>query len=221
MIRYLVVLLLLILPSTSLAEPGRPIELAGSRKIETWLNKKADELGMVRIENDAKLDHLIKVGYLVPIPDSICVDRRLEDKWRYVMPQVAEFLVRLQEEFSMAFGEACFTINSAVRSIPRQIEITKGSGTRSNGNVLPNINAASITGERRSLHLTGATIDLGKLDPTWLKKDKMVPLKPSILKWLRENLLKFETGENFDVTEEFGQAVFHITVLPKASVAVN
>ncbi len=221
MSRYLIVLMLLVLPSLSVAEQRPPIELVGSRKIETWLNKKADELGMVRIGNDVELDHLIKVGYLVQIPDSICVDRRLENKWRYVMPQVAEFLVSLQEEFSKTFGEACFTTNSAVRSIPRQIEITMGTGTRRNGNVLPNVNAAATTGERRSLHLTGATIDIGKLDPTWLKKDRMVPLKPVMLKWLRENLLKLEDGESFDVTEEFGQAVFHVTILPKETVAVN
>lgn len=221
MIRFLFVLVLLAIPSFSHAGQGVPIELAGSKKIETWLNKKADDLGMVRIKDDKELERLVNIGYLVPIPESICVDRRLENKWRYVMPQVADFLIRLQEEFSMVFGEACFTINSAVRNIPRQLEITKGTGTRKNGNVSPNLNAAAITGERRSLHLTGATIDLGKLDPVWLKKDKMVQLKPKVINWLRENLLKFEDGESFDVTEEFGQAVFHITILPKEPVAVN
>ena len=221
MVRILFVLVLLALPSLSQAEQGAPIELAGSRKIETWLNKKADDLGMVRIKDDKELERLINIGYLVPIPDSICVDRRLENKWRYVMPQVADFLVQLQEEFSMVFGEACFILNSAVRNIPRQLEITRGTGTRKNGNAMPNLNAAGVTGEGRSLHLTGATIDLGKLDPSWLKKDKMVQLRPKIINWLRENLLKFEDGDSFDVTEEFGQAVFHITILPKEPVTVN
>ncbi|MFZ2523436.1 MAG: DUF5715 family protein [Minisyncoccia bacterium] len=223
MSRYLFVLALLALPSWAQAQEKPPIELFGSKQVETWLNKRADELGMARIEDDVELFYLAdpRINYLVPIPDSICVDPRLENKWRYVMPQVAKFLVELQEKFSEEFGEACFMVNSAVRTIPRQMEITIGSGTKKNGNNKPNLNAAAVWGERRSLHLTGATIDIGKLDPMWLKKDKLVQLKPEIIKWFREKLLNYEDGVNFDVTEEFGQAVFHVTVLPPQSVAVN
>ncbi len=222
--RHLIVLALLILPSTLWAQTSPPPpSLSGSKEIETWLNRRADELGMARIEDDVELFYLAdpRINYLVPIPDSICVDPRLEDKWRFVMPQVAKFLVNLQERFSEEFGESCFMVNSAVRTIPRQMEVTIGSGTRRNGNVRPNRNAASVWGPRRSLHLTGASIDIGKLDPVWLKKSKMVPLKAKMLKWLREELIAYEDGWTFDVTEEWSQAVFHITILPPQSVAVN
>lgn len=221
--RLFFVLALLVLPSLVWAEQGPPVSLGGSKEVETWLNIRAEKLRMVRIEDDVELFYLqdSRIQYLVPIPDSVCVDPRLEEKWRYVMPQVAKFLVELQEKFSEKFGEACFMVNSAVRTIPRQMEVSIGSGTKKNGNARPNLNAASVYGPRRSLHLTGATIDIGKLDPTWLKKSKMIPLKPEIIRWLRENLIKYEDGITFDVTEEFGQAVFHITVLPRESVAVN
>lgn len=214
--------LMILLPSSLWAGQDKPqVDLAGSKAVETWLNKKADELGMVRIEDDVELFYLVSIGYLVPIPDTICVDPRLEEKWRYVMPQVAKFLVELQDEYSKTFGEGCFVVNSAVRTIPRQLAITIGSGSRESGNNKPNTNAASVFGDRRSLHLTGATIDIGKLDPMWRKKSRMVPLRPKVIKWLREHLLKYEDNVQFDVTEEFTQAVFHITVLPTESVAVN
>lgn len=220
--RCIIFVLLLCLPSTLWAGPKTPTEpppanLAGSKEVETWLNSQVDKLGMARIDDDVELYYLINIGYLVPIPENICVDSRLEEKWRYVMPQVARFLLELQEEFSQTFGEACFMVNSAVRTVPRQIEVTIGSGTKKNGNDKKNLNAAAVTGPRASLHLTGATIDIGKLDPTWLSKSKMVQLKPRVIRWMRENLIKYEVDGIFDVTEEFGQAVFHVTVLPTKS----
>lgn len=224
MSRLFFVLTLLVLPSTLWAGPQQknpPIELPGSKEVETWLNKRADELGMVRVSDDVELNYLINIGYLVPIPDTICVDPRLDEKWRYVMPQVAKFLIELQEKYSEKFGEGCFVVNSAVRTIPRQLAISIGSGTKSSGNNKPNTNAASVTGERKSLHLTGATIDIGKLDPMWRKKSRMVQLTPKVIKWFRENLLELEDGVSFDVTEEFTQAVFHITVLPTQGVSVD
>lgn len=224
MSRYLFVLALLALPSWAQAQERPPVSLLGSRQVETWLNRKADALGMARMEDDVQLFYLAdpRIRYLVPIPVSACVDPRLEEKWRYVMPQVAKFITEFQERFSQKFGEMCYMVNSAVRTIPRQLEITIGSGTAKNGNDKPNLNAASVRGERRSLHLTGATIDIGKLDPMWIKKSKMVQLKPEVIRWLRENLLQYEKeNENFDVTEEFGQAVFHVTILPPQSVAVD
>ncbi len=222
MYRLLFVFILLVLPSTLMAEPGKPkIELKGSIEIETFLNKRAKELGMVRVKNDAELKHLIEVGYLVPIPEEICVDTRLEKKWRYVMPQVARFLLEFQAMLSEQFGEACYVVNSAVRTKEKQIEIRAGSGTSKNGNNEENTNAAAAKGPVASLHLTGSTIDIGKLDPVWRRKSKLVQLSPKMIKWMRENLLKFEDGVSFNVTEEFGQAVFHITVLPKEKVSVD
>lgn len=219
--RQLFVFILLVLPSTLLAEPKPKIELRGSREVETFLNKRASDLGMVRIKSDVELKRLIDAGYLIPIPEEICVDHRLEQKWRYVMPQVAKFLLEFQQMLSEQFGEACYMVNSAVRTEQRQIEITTGSGTSQNGNDKENLNAAAIKGPRASLHLTGATIDIGKLDPVWRRKSRMVQLSPKMIQWMRENLLKFEDGVSFDVTEEFGQAVFHITVLPQEKVSVD
>lgn len=219
--RLLFVFILLVLPSTMWAEPKPKIELKGSREVETYLNKRASELGMVRIKSDAELKRLIKTGYLVPIPEEICIDHRLEQKWRYVMPQVAKFLLEFQEMLSEQFGEACYMVNSAVRTEQKQIEIANGTGTSQNGNDKENPNAAAAKGPQASLHLTGATIDIGKLDPVWRRKSKLVQLSPKMIQWMRDNLLKFEDGVSFNVTEEFERAVFHITVLPQEKVAVD
>ncbi len=222
--RHLLLAVMLSLPSIAWAEDNLvqkpPISLIGSKQVEAWLNRRVDELRMVRFKDDVDLFYHAdpRIGYLVPVPDGICIDPRLEKKWHYVMPQVAKFLTELQEAYSKEFGEECPMINSAVRTIPRQMEITIGSGSKRNGNNKPNLNAAAVLGPRASLHLTGATIDIGKLDPVALKYDKMIQRNERVIKWLRKYLLALEVNDNFDVTEEFTQAVFHVTVLPTQPV---
>jgi hypothetical protein len=94
-------------------------------------------------------------------------------------------------DFIDHFGRR-FQVNSAVRTIARQWELIK---------ILLNLNAAPTEGDRMSLHLTGATVDIAKLD-----------MNDQELEWMRQRLLEEEGLDLIDATEETGQAVFHVFV---------
>jgi hypothetical protein len=229
--RLFFVLALLLLPSTVWAQSKAKelkVELAGSVEIQIRMNERATALGLVRIQTNEqyeKLKHTFipELGdyYLVPIPDGLCVDPRLAPEWRYVMPQVRDFLVKFQDEVSRNFGEACPMIQSAARSVPKQLEIRNGTGTKANGNNRPNLVAARVDGNRPSMHLTGASVDTGKLDLfELLKRRKQKLIWPEFLTWTGKFLLGFEDLLYFDVTEENTQQDFHFTVLPKVKITV-
>lgn len=195
--RYFLVVLLFVVtflknPLASSCAP--PTELLGSRELEVWLNLEANRLNLARVEDDKDLQHFVEPGYLLPIPSTVCIDKRLEEKWRFVMPQTAYFLGDLGTKFKLLTGK-CLTVTSAVRTISRQKEIIVKE---------KNPNAAPAEGPRKSLHFTGATVDITKL-----------PLKdPDELEWLRKELVKLEKAGVINATEECRQSVFHITVFP-------
>jgi hypothetical protein len=167
--------------------------LAGSRETERRLNKKVDELGIVRIADDDHLRQLVTFKLLLPLPQAVCVDYKLDRQWRYAVPWTVYFLSDLGSEFQELFGH-CLQLNSGPRTIARQLELIL---------VERNRNAAPAFGDRRSLHFTGATVDVTKVN-----------LSKAEVKWLRHRLFSLERMGLIDATEEFGQAVFHITVWP-------
>ena len=83
-------------------------------------------------------------------------------------------------------------VNSAVRHIHRQIQISGGG----------NLNAAPTVGERASPHLTGASIDYA-----------VVGVPKPVVQWLKFTLLELERLGLVDVTlEDVAQNVIHATV---------
>ncbi|MFZ2522500.1 MAG: DUF5715 family protein [Minisyncoccia bacterium] len=170
--------------------------LAGSRETETRLNKTVDESGIVRVVDNNHLKQLIIFKLLLPLPQAVCVDYKLDRMWRWAVPWTVYFLSDLGSEFDETFGH-CLQVNSSVRTVARQLEIIL---------VERNRNAAPAYGERRSLHFAGTTVDIAKKNLS----------KPEV-KWLRRKFLLLEKAGLIDATEEFGQAVFHITVWPSYS----
>jgi ribosomal protein S19E (S16A) len=67
-----------------------------------------------------------------------------------------------------------------------------------------NENAADATGDDRSSHLTGATIDISK---RWMS--------PAGQEWIREVLYSLREAGYIYAIEEFYQPTFHIMVYPK------
>lgn len=189
-------LLWLVLPLVVLEANAEP-RLKGSPESQMRQNAVADYYGLVRIENDEQLEEMIRSGQLVKIPNSIGIktDERLKERLRYVLPCVADWLIELGKKFHEKFGTE-IQINSGVRTISYQDYLIS---------VLGNPNAAPVIGAKRSVHLTGAAIDIAKL-----------PLTKEQLVWLRKYLVNEEMNYKAEITEEFRQAVFHAMVFPEA-----
>ncbi len=168
--------------------------LAGSKETERSQNIRVDESGIVRVVDDEHLKQLVVFKLLIPLPHAVCVDYKLERQWRWAVPWAVYFLSDLGSEFQDMFGH-CLRVSSVVRTILRQLEIIF---------IERNRNAAPAFGERRSLHFTGATVDITKLG-----------LSKTEIKWLRSKLLDLEKKALVNATEEFGQAVFHVMVWPE------
>lgn len=172
---------------------GHPL-LKGSPASQIKQNEVANEHNLVRIEDNVQLEALKDAGVLVRIADApgVRIDTRLDDRFHYVLSFVNDFLTDVGRDFKKEFGVE-FQINSAVRTAVHQIKI---SGR--------NPNAAAIIGEKRSVHLTGAAIDIAKL-----------PLTRKQIRWLRLKLVALEKGNKIEATEEHYQAVFHVMVFPQ------
>lgn len=179
----------------SQAVHGEPL-LKGSKESQIKQNAVADAYDLVRIKNNAELEEMKATGRLVRIPDTpgIKVDKRLPEHLRFVLPWVSTFLVETGSVFYWCFGGKEIQINSAVRTAEYQIHLIKKS---------KNPNAASVTGPKRSVHLTGSAIDIAKLPLT--ERQKL---------WLREWLVGLEIVNAIEATEEHNQAVFHLMVFP-------
>ncbi len=191
--RRLVVFMTILL--TANVVEGGPPSLVGSHESQYKQNDRAEEYGLPVIKDDAELRALKSSGTLVPIPSMVKIDQRLSNEWRWCLVESTYFIGDIGLEFQEIFGRK-FQVNSAVRTVRRQLEITYGDKRSP-----PNGNAAPVSGRRKSSHLTGATIDIAKIG---LTKDE--------LNWLREKLLQLEALGKIEATEEQQQAVFHVMV---------
>ncbi len=187
--------LLILALAWSLAMSASAASLKGSRTSMERQNAEATVSELSFIENDAQLESMVRNGYLVPLPTTVglSIDPRLDAKWQYVRPWTARFLVHLGVDFHKEFGKS-LQINSAVRTVERQEELRE-----------KNRNAAPPNGERRSVHPTGAAIDIAKLGRSGRE-----------VRWLARRLLQLERDGLIEATEERrNQAVFHVMVHKK------
>lgn len=176
-------------------EASNNASLVGSPNSQLKQNVRAEIDGLPVIRDDADLLIHKEIGTLVPIPKMVKIDPRLNEKWHWCTQDTAFFLGDLELEFIEAFGRP-FQVNSAVRTAKRQIEIARGDKV-----FPPNGNTASVSGPKKSSHLTGATVDIAK-----------VGLTKAELDWLRKKLLTLEAEDRIEATEEQDQQVFHVMV---------
>lgn len=185
---YLIFVILFLLLSKRAAAQA---SLVGTTEGLVRQNQLADAFGMDRVKSESELEEMKAQEKILPIPDTVRVDHRLAEKWRLVLPTTAYFLGDLGIEFKEIFGKK-LQVNSAVRTEARQLEIILKE---------KNPNAAPVRGKRRSLHLTGSTVDIAK-----------VGLTDNELSWLRSRLLELESSGLIDATEEKKRLVFHVMV---------
>ncbi len=168
-----------------------PAPLYGSHEVLLHQNLMADHDGLTRVRDDDDLLQLRRQGKLVPLPtgEMLHVDERLPTDRRYSRPWTADFLVVLSRDFFSVFHQP-LQVNSAVRTVQIQQRLVRTNG-----------NAAPVSGDTASPHLTGQAIDIGKRSLTM----------PQIA-WMRAYLEPLIESGKIDVEEEFQQSCFHISV---------
>jgi hypothetical protein len=168
-----------------------PPPLRGSREILMHQNQMADAAGLERIRNEGELNHLRSTHRLVNLAssESLHVNPELPANRRCARPWTARFAADIARAYYARFGEP-LELNSAVRTISYQLRLQRVNG-----------NAAAISGETASPHLTGQAIDFGKRGMSLAE-----------IAWMRTYLLPLMQGGAIDVEEEFQQACFHISV---------
>jgi hypothetical protein len=154
-------------------------------------NRRLDQEGLQRVEDESDLEYRIARKLLVPLPvsDGLVVNPELSDLRRYCRPWTAEFLSDLARMHDAVFHRA-LRIDSAVRTVDYQRRL-----------ISINANAAPAEGDVASPHETGAAVDVAKRGMTWRE-----------IGWMRHYLLSLQNAGLIDVEEEFYQSCFHITV---------
>jgi len=184
-----------------------PAPLRGSHAILLHQNEMADRDGLDRVQDDAGLLDLLRAKKLVAIPTdhTLVVDQRLPENRRYSRPWTAAFLAVLAHDYYTSFHEP-LQVNSAVRTIAVQRRLLRSNG-----------NAAPVTGDDASPHLTGQAVDIAKRGLTLTQ-----------VAWMRTYLGPLIGQGKIDVEEEFKQSCFHISVyksflpaVPHVSVAAS
>jgi hypothetical protein len=165
--------------------------LRGSTASLLRQNRRSDEEGLTRIEDNGQLLQMESDKTIVPLPASstLRVNADLPGDRRYCRPWTARFLTDLARSHYARFHRP-FQVNSAVRTVTFQRTLQE-----------INANAAPPRGDLASPHLTGAAVDIGKKG-----------MSLSEIAWMRAHLLPLQTAGKIDVEEEFYQACFHITV---------
>ena len=182
-----------------------PPPLYGTHEILVRQNQMADRDGLLRVRDDSDLIDLLRQKKLVALPanQALLVDERLPDNRRYSRPWTAEFLAILSHDYYSIFHQP-LQITSAVRTVAVQQRLTRTNG-----------NAAAVTGDAASPHLTGQAIDIAKKG-----------LSLTEIAWMRTYLAPLIDQGKIDVEEEFQQSCFHVSVykgflptLPHVNVA--
>jgi hypothetical protein len=168
-----------------------PAPLRGSHEILLHQNEMADRDGLARVRDDAGLLDLLRQKKLVALPtdQTLIVDQRLPENRRYSRPWTAAFLAVLAHDYYASFHQP-LQVNSAVRTIAVQQHLMHSNG-----------NAAPVTGESASPHLTGQAVDIAKRG-----------LSVTQIAWMRTYLGPLINQGKIDVEEEFQQSCFHISV---------
>ncbi len=132
-----------------------------------------------------------RLELLVPVPAKTAnfYVHRIPAEYRYVRPWTRLFLDRISSQFRRRFGRP-LRITSLTRTVEYQHQLSRRNG-----------NAASPYGEKRSSHLTGASLDISKKG-----------LSGAQVSWLRRVLLSIHKKQYVFAVEEFYQPNFHVMV---------
>lgn len=154
-------------------------------------NERADLDGLSRFEGSAMIQRFARLQLLdqVPLKTRNYYIHRIPAEYRYLRPWSKLFLDRLSSQFRARFGQPL-----RITGLTRSAEYQQSLRGR-------NRNAAAARGPKRSVHLTGACLDISKKGMTG-----------SQVSWMRRVLLSIKRKGYLFPVEEFKQPNFHIMV---------
>lgn len=154
-------------------------------------NARADAEQLSRLRARAPLEEFVRAGLLVPVPAETRVFRVVGvPRWRQVArPWTRRFIQQLGEALHTLFGSRL-----RVTDLTRTEAVQKALG-QWNGNAAPAWGAVAST------HLTGASVDLSKVEHSDVE-----------IAWLRVVLGRLTARGLLSAIEEFAQPHFHVMV---------
>jgi hypothetical protein len=154
-------------------------------------NARADADGLSRLRTRAALDRFVRAGLLVPLPEEARGFRVVGvPGWRRVArPWTRRFVQQLGDALYALFGSRL-----RVTDLARTEAVQKALGEW-------NGNAAPARGAVASTHLTGASVDLSKIEHSDVE-----------IAWLRLVLGRLTARGLVSAIEEFAQPHFHVMV---------
>jgi len=183
-----------------------PAELRGGQAAQARHNRAADADNLTRLEGRDDLERFVAEGLLVPIADTSSYyldtvgghDSAHADLYRHARPWTKRFLDRELKAFYDEFGHQS-KVTSLVRTDAYQGRICRSG------------NGAAICGDawwERSLHLTGATVDVSKEG-----------MSCKAIGWMRKRLVRAQRQGLVGAIEERG--AFHVFVRKAYGVEVK
>ena len=180
-----------VLATMSSAFAAPRLSLRADRDSQIVQNERADRDQLSRIDDDSTLQRYARLQLLSPVPEKTrgYYIHNVPPQYRYLRPWTKLFLDRLSSQFQRRFRKP-LRVTSLTRTAAYQKSLRRGNG-----------NAAAPYGKKRSVHLTGACVDVSKKN-----------LRSRERSWMRTVLASLrEKGYLFPI-EEFSQPNFHVMV---------
>ncbi len=175
----------------SLAAGATRSSLRADFRSQVIQNERADLDGLSRFEGSDMVKRFARLQLLeqVPFKTRNYYIHRIPAEYRYLRPWAKLFLDRLSRQFRSRFGQPL-----RITGLTRTAEYQQSLRRR-------NRNAAAARGPKRSVHLTGACLDISKKGMTG-----------SQISWMRRVLVSIKQKGFLFAVEEFKQPNFHIMV---------
>lgn len=183
----------LLIASPATMHGGARSLLAANTASQSIQNARADAYHLARMTDRSMVEDFAAAGYLVSVPPETrsYYLHGVPASYSYLRPWAKRFLDQISLEYYANFHQP-LRVTSLIRTVSLQRRLARR-----------NFNAADATGDDRSSHLTGATLDISKHSMSWSEK-----------KWLRRELIELEQSGYLYAIEEFRQPCFHVMVFP-------
>jgi len=187
----IVVLAGMLLAHDFLAGAAVRTSLRGTRQSQLVQNKRADRDHLSRMTDQKTFERFKRLELVVPVSPNTkdYYIHAVPAQYRYLRPWSKLFLDRLSSQFRRRFGRP-LRVTSLTRTSAYQNSLARRNG-----------NAAAAVGEKRSSHLTGASLDISKKGMTGAQQ-----------RWLRNVLASIKAKGYLFAVEEFYQPNFHVMV---------
>ena len=177
--------------SVPVVAAAAPLSLKATSESQIIQNQRADRDKLSRLADTPMLQRFARLQLLSPVLGSTrnYYLHKIPAQNRYLRPWSKLFLDRLSSQFRRRFRKP-LRVTSLTRTVKYQNSLRGANG-----------NAASSYGEKRSVHLTGACLDISK--KTMRSKERT---------WMRGVLASLKQKGYLFPVEEFQQPNFHVMV---------